>query len=83
MAKKTIKKVSFLVERGIRINGESIFPAKGKAKPVIVQLPEMLAKELVHASKGQIVEQAANTKVAAESTDDDLDAAFGPEDESE
>lgn len=77
MAKAAAKKVSFLVQRGVRINGESIHPSKDAKKPVIITLPEGFARELVYASKGKIVDLKA-TKVIAEKTDeDDLDEAFG------
>ncbi len=80
MSKKTVKKVSFLVQRGIRINGVSLFPAKPKAKPVIISLPETLAKELAYASKGKIVEEKPTKDTPAEQTeDDDLAGAFGEE----
>lgn len=83
MAKEAKKIVSFRVDRGIRINGVSLFPAKDAKKPVVLALPETLAKELQYASKGKIVEAKANTKLPeAPSEDDDLDDAFG-EDETE
>jgi hypothetical protein len=77
MAKAAAKKVSFLVERGVRINGESIHPSKDAKKPVIITLPESFARELVHASKGKIVSQNATKAVAEKTDDDDLDDAFG------
>ena len=78
MAKQEKKIVSFRVDRGIRINGQSVFPSKDAKKPVIISIPENFANELVYASKGKIVENKANTKIAeAPSEEDDLDAAFG------
>lgn len=80
MAKQTVKKVNFRVDRGIRINGESIFPAKDKKKPVVISVRESLAKELANASKGEIVNDKATTQVKEPSDEDaDLDAAFGTE----
>jgi hypothetical protein len=84
MAKEQKKTVSFRVDRGIRINGASIFPSKDAKKPVIITLPENFAKELAYASKGEIVDNKANTKIAeAPSEEDDLDAAFGADEEKE
>jgi hypothetical protein len=81
MAKEQKKIVSFLVERGIRINGANVFPSKDAKKPVIISIPENFANELAYASKGKIVETKANTKIAeAQAEEDDLDA-FGAEDE--
>ena len=78
MAEEPKKIVSFRVDRGIRINGSSIFPSKDAKKPVIISIPENFAKELAYASKGAIVESKANTKTPeAPSEEDDLDAAFG------
>ncbi|MCH2057890.1 MAG: hypothetical protein MK214_15015 [Thalassotalea sp.] len=77
-----VKKVNFRVDRGIRINGESIYPAKDAKKPVVIAIRESLAKELVTASKGAIVDTKA-TKTIKEKSDEDaeLDAAFGKEGE--
>lgn len=80
---KQVKKVNFRVDRGIRINGESIYPAKaekGKAKPkpVVISIRESLAKELAAASKGEIVTEKATKEIAEKSAEDaELDAAFG------
>jgi hypothetical protein len=80
MAKEQKKTVSFLVLRGIRINGASVFPSKDPKKPVVITLPATFALELEYASKGKIVEAKANTKTAElPSEEDDLDAAFGSE----
>ncbi|GGA80756.1 hypothetical protein GCM10011369_23390 [Neiella marina] len=77
---KTAKKVNFRVDRGIRINGESIFPAKGKAKPVVIGIGESLAKELAAASKGAIVSDKPTKQLVEKSAEDaELDAAFGSE----
>ena len=82
MAKQTVKKVNFRVDRGIRINGESIYPGKDKKKPTIISIRETLAKELVNASKGEIVNDKVTTQVKEPSSEDaDLDAAFGPDGE--
>lgn len=77
---KQIKKVNFRVDRGIRINGESIFPAKGKSKPVVIGIRETLAKELEAANKGEIVAEKANKQIQEKSEEDlELDAMFGSE----
>lgn len=77
MAKQAAKKVSFHVQRGVRINGESIFPSKDAKKPVIITLPESFARELVYASKGEIVDKKATKTIVEKADDDDLNDAFG------
>ncbi|GBL02936.1 hypothetical protein [Glaciecola sp. KUL10] len=78
---KQVKKTSFKVLRGIRINGESIFPAKGKAKPVVISIRESLALELQTANKGVIVDAKANKEIKEVNDEDaELDAIFGSED---
>lgn len=76
---KEIKKVNFRLDRGIMINGKAIYPAKAKQKPVVLSLPELFAKELQAASKGEIVSDAANTEAPEKPDDDGLDAVFGKE----
>lgn len=75
MAQQKIKMVNFRIDRGIRLHGVSYFPGKN-GKLSIVSIQEPLAKELVKASKGEIVTAKATISVKQPSTEDDLDAAF-------
>lgn len=78
---KKIKKVSFLVLRGVRLNGQAIFPAKEKSKKTVVSIPLTLAKELQAANKGKIVEDKVTTVLNEPEDDDGLDDMFGAEDD--